>query len=609
MARYLALVWNPFDAQAAQAAEHLKLSYGQQKKEQILSAVVEDEGLCVYHGESFDTSNAVKINNLASIPKANGAIVGRIYNALDGMSPSTICEKLTEQDAAEIIDTLGKAVLDKFWGRYVAFIRDGRCNTVSVIRDPTGSVPCYYRRIDEVYIFFSHSEDIDPFNLPSPTINFNHIQCALLRGMVNRPTTGLNEVGKILQGECLLLENGHESRRLYWNAADHARRTFSGTQQDATDILRHTVLKCLNAQLGAHQRVLLRLSGGLDSNILLAATRHLRPSMSITSLNYVFGDPSADEGHLASIAAQHANSPLVTRKWSADEVNLADLQSFPRSPEMISRIFSLITRSVETKLYNDTQATAILSGVGGDHVYFQSYSYLAALDYAQQYGLNPGLLRIAHESARIAGISFGSALWQSIRHYLRPRFNPDALFTHYKDPFLSNSADDIDLLKHCHHPWVELARDMPPGKVTHIFYLTYPMILSYADDRATPFNEIIPFFCQPLIELALSIPSHLLMLGGRDRGLARKAFSQMVPPIIIQSQAKAGGSYFFRNLVDRNTTFIKSFLLDGHLAKAGLLNIDQIERSLNPDLPDNFHRRFGLLSFVSHEAWVRQWAD
>jgi asparagine synthase (glutamine-hydrolysing) len=159
------------------------------------------------------------------------------------------------------------------------------------------------------------------------------------------------------------------------------------------------------------------------------------------------------------------------------------------------------------------------------------------------------------------------------------------------------------------HPCLREVANIPPGKLRHlqnaIYAVEYYDPLGLDDDP----EPVHPLLSQPLIELCLQLPSYLLIHGGRDRGLARYAFSRNLPPQVVGRRSKGGMQEHMKDVISRDIAFVRTLLLDGILAKTGLLDREKLEDSLygRPSSTTSSVRE--LHTYMGIEAWLQRWTS
>lgn len=125
--------------------------------------------------------------------------------------------------------------------------------------------------------------------------------------------------------------------------------------------------------------------------------------------------------------------------------------------------------------------------------------------------------------------------------------------------------------------------------------------------RAGPL--VTPLIAQPVVEACLSIPSWLWCQGGRDRAVARAAFQDELPPIILNRRSKGGPDSFCVEVIETHRKSIRTDLTEGLLASHGLLDTSEIYMQLASVQPIKFpdHGRYAQL--METENWVRHWTS
>jgi asparagine synthase (glutamine-hydrolysing) len=147
----------------------------------------------------------------------------------------------------------------------------------------------------------------------------------------------------------------------------------------------------------------------------------------------------------------------------------------------------------------------------------------------------------------------------------------------------------------------------PPGKALHISIAT--AVPSYYEPRTPeepPMERIMPLFAQPVVEACLRAPTWLLTVGGRDRGLARRAFAPMLPPEIAGRESKGVADNLLGRTLAAHRNWIEPLLLDGLLADRGLIDRDAAREALAAAGEGVSANQATLLFLLCGEAWARE---
>jgi asparagine synthase (glutamine-hydrolysing) len=98
--------------------------------------------------------------------------------------------------------------------------------------------------------------------------------------------------------------------------------------------------------------------------------------------------------------------------------------------------------------------------------------------------------------------------------------------------------------------------------------------------------------------------------GGRDRAIARRAFTDALPPAIVRRQQKGAINQLNLMIVDANEAYVRELLLDGLLVKEGLLDRARLERYLTRGASRaGFEYNDVLRHHLCTETWLRRWSQ
>jgi asparagine synthase (glutamine-hydrolysing) len=159
------------------------------------------------------------------------------------------------------------------------------------------------------------------------------------------------------------------------------------------------------------------------------------------------------------------------------------------------------------------------------------------------------------------------------------------------------------------HPWLREPGRAPNGKIFHVWQLLFPAEYYHPLGSDAAPENVTPLFSQPLLELAMRIPTWLLTRGGWDRAIARRAFERDLPRRIVTRQTKGGQEEHAKAILVRNVSFARELLLDGYLVREQLVERDQLAEALTPGPAQLRSGNAELFSCLSAEAWVRMWCS
>lgn len=493
------------------------------------------------------------------------------------------------RSSAELADT---------WGAYVAISGAADRSIAAVRRDPSGRVPAFYARTAGGYVVASHLNDLLAVAPISTGIDWDYLTFTLLAGHLPAVHTGLVGVAEVLPGERLLLQTLEPRSTLDWRPSAFYRQSLS--PERARSVLRQSAEQAACFWAEAYDRITLDLSGGLDSAVMLGLLARSPARPELTCLNRRTRHSESDERRFAREAAALHGARLLELPI-VDEVSEPIHRELPPRPTfgMLPLGFASASEAAAQRL----GAQAYFTGRGGDHLFFSGTPTSAAADYLRRTRNPAGLMAIAYRLARASGRSIWSVMGQALA---RPRADQRLRELTNENPFLHSEASELDITRFI-HPWLlEAADDAPPAKFDQVIALVELQRHYDRFGRADACDETHPFISQPVIEASLATPSELFPAGGRDRGLEREVFCDLIPDSIYRRRSKGGTtSHLVRALV-RNLDWLRPLLLEGELTRRHILDRARLEAALDRTalLDGRFAAR--LVYVVIAQMWIDQ---
>ena len=603
MYRYIALVWNRTDREAAKAARFIAAKLNEVSPHQWRQAW-DGAGLAIYDaGAERGRMQTYRLH------RDGGAVLGRLFR---NDYTSQIAD-LDETESRKCLETRGQHLIDNYWGRYVAFLHDAASGTKYILRDPTGAFPCFSTPYRGVEIYFSDMQDAANFDFLPFTVNWEYLKTNIMLPMYQKTHTGLNEVAEVLPAECLEIGPFERKSRFVWDPTEISQTDVVEDPEEAAALLRTTVKSTIGALAGCYDRVIHNL-GGLDSSIALACMAQAPKRPEITCINFFTKSPRGEERFYCRQATNEFGVPLVEREL---DYRKADLTKIFKSNKLARPLgyFDCVGLTGDVlKLSKTKDAQALIYGVGGDNTLCKSARNLGALDYVHYHGFGRGISRIWMEASRYGRRS----IFATLRGMFKERFFPapcfkyvhDEHFRDYKVPLVNPDFVGTSGHEKFLHPLLIPDDRDPKGKYLQIF-VSALFSLEYYDHWDTSYyaERINCYLTQPIIETCLRIPIWVMTYGGIDRGLARRAFQRDLPRDIITRLSKSTPSEYYRDIFEHNIDFLREVLLDSLMVQKKILMRDKLEKALNRE--DMFlhiwHSQ--LLGYAGMEAWLRGWME
>lgn len=529
-----------------------------------------------------------------SMGKNGGAIIGTLFDT----PTSALVEGIEDAEAQIVFDSNGDQMIDRYWGSYVAVFANER-NRVSVIRDPSGSVPCYFARSGDTLVATSDvgvcaSLGLIPLEIDWPAV------CAHLLWPERRVSrTCIAAVRELMPGCRLTVHDGSvhiEPVWQPWRFTSSAMRIDDPTE--AAMRVQRAVDETGAAWSRRYVRPLVSLSGGLDSSIVMAATPD-----AVGAITFVTHEPLGDERRYAKAVADRCSIDLLEWRLAADSVDVrrSNAAGLVRP---VARLFGQELDRAWRATASATNADALCHGGGGDNVfcYLASAgpyldSMIAGLPRADRRAVADSLSQMTRVSVwRIKRAALRKALIHRGRHRWR------------RDPaMLSTKA--IGLGKDVsRHPWFEaIPSGILPGKQAHVASIIRIQNYLEAVDWQQDVAVTAPLMSQPVIETCLRIPTWLWCRDGMNRVVARDAFRDRLPAAVIDRRSKGSPAAFDAKLVATKRNEMLELLRYGHLAARGFIDTAAIEQALGHGCLMRGTDYLRATQFVDVEAWLQSW--
>lgn len=547
-----------------------------------------------------------------ALPENAGVVLGAVFErARDSTddSPSSPWHA-SARDVQAIVASQGRWLIENVWGNYVALVLDGQRSRVWVIKDPCGELPCFITVLNGVTVIFSDVADLIETGLFQFAIGSSYLAArVLLSGIAGQPP--LEGVEEVSRGECVEIDNeqgGAKRRQFYWHPS-----TFAGTEDPIEDAdlaaraLRATVRACTRSWARAHDSILHRLSGGLDSSIIAGCLGEANETSRLCCYTYFNPRGRSDERPWARLVVKRLGYPHIEWPVRPKDIQLERTIGMPLLVEPVPVMGYLLRSTLERTIAAERRATAVFCGDGGDSGFGAEAFAYSLSEYLERHGIGRRALKLATQIASLTEQSSWAVVIKSVSRWrhggsMEQLLSMLTLSSRLVSPALK---DAVAIPEHYPHPWFSRLHSVPWATIRRLgTLLSSPQFYHGAPESP---EVIAPLYSQPAIELLLRIPLYVHFEGGRERGLARRAFTGHVPDPILQRLWKDRAPGFYDELVYRNRAFLRDMLLDGVLAREGLLERAAVERALSDTVTGDAVLPTELFRHLDVEMWARTW--
>lgn len=563
------------------------------------SADLQRNGLAVFHaGARAGSSEVYALQNGA------GVVLGKLFTRSADDRSSAAPLQFNAAESAKIFASRGRHLVERYWGRYVAFLQDG---ATWVLRDPTAVLPCFHAKIAGVDVYFSWLDDAVRLGFKTNAVNWPFIvgtHC-LMRLQINE--TALSEVSQILGGECVEHRDGRVARTFYWNPLHIAEADFIEDRAEAVAALHRAARDNVQAWGSCYESIVHTLSGGLDSSIVMACLQDMPARPQIACINYYSEGSDTDERNYARLSAQRAGVELIERERNSalSLEPVRTLRVLPLPPT--TWLFYIENHHGQAQFAREHGATAIFSGNTGDQLFYQAQASFAVGDYVRHHGVRPALFNVALDAARMDRAS----VWHLLREGIRQGYSnkPWSVLDEagrYQSLLLRQAIEQAQHNPNLVHPLFQTPGRCPSGKLYHAFSLVFPPDLHNPMGDPDDAELVAPLYSQPLIEVLLRTPTYLLTAGGWDRATARRAFQHDMPREIAIRRTKGGMEEHAKAIFLRHIDLVRELLLDGLLVREKIIDRAALEEVLSGKPTRVAPGTVELFEYLGVEAWLRR---
>lgn len=487
-------------------------------------------------------------------------------------------------------------LLDHFWGAYLFAARDPSNGYWRVMVDPSGLLPVYRKVHDDTLLLSSDPGLFVQCTGVRHRVSYEAIEAHLRRPDFRLRRTCLASIDELVPGALVQTDPSLPVTQL-WQAEDFAKRNSRLTFEEHAEELRHISTNVIDHWVQRFGQTLVAASGGVDSSLICAAAHsadHQFGCVSVTT-----ADPSGNEIPYAQAVAEVCEARFVERLY--DPLLFDPARSASAGLARPSRrAFLVVLDTVLRDAMVELGAKVVFDGNGGDNLFCFLHSSAPLVDRLRKDGPGPGALATLLDMCRITGCSVPTMLLAATRRLLaRGPFDvvPE------DNSFLNGSAADVQFLPLTAWPVAGQGKRM--GWKDHLMLMMLGQ--NHIHGVSTPLPRFSPLASQPLVEFCLAVPTWQWAQGGRNRALARHAFSDILPRSVLARTSKAGPDSFILAAFHRNRAVIAERLLDGLLAAARIIDRSAVEHALHIDANQNGAAISRLLDLLEAENWARSW--
>lgn len=448
----------------------------------------------------------------------------------------------TNSDTEAIVhlyEEYGTRCAEHLRGMFALAIWDAPRRRLVIARDRLGIKPLYYSIGNGRLLFGSELKSLLAVGLDRE-IDQQALHDYLSLTYVPAPATIFKAARKLMPGSMLIAERGNVRIERYWNLSFEPDEKRFHSEPEIVDAVRERVEDAVRSHLVSDVPLGVFLSGGVDSQTLVACMRKFHTG-ALKTFSIGFAEKSFSELDRAREAAKHFGTEHHEMIVTPDTATMVpDLVSAFDEPYADS---SAIPVLCVARLARQS-VTVALTGEGGDEV-FAGYKTYAATRLAGLYrrAVPSPLRSLVSWGVNRLPVSHGKVSFD----YMAKRFvagaSNDAVDAHFSWKAIFDEASKQALYREPRAlgPTVRLYHEAVAGIDPQDLLARLLMIdtklglegdmLVKADrmSMASSLEGRVPLLDHPLVEMVASIPSRFKMKGMKTKVLLRAAMADVLP--------------------------------------------------------------------------------
>lgn len=520
---------------------------------------------------------------------------GELYNTEDIRAElSELGYKFTGHSDTEVLLTAyiewKEKCVDKLNGIFAFAVFDKKRQSLFAARDRAGVKPFFFHKYDGGLIFGSEIKTLLAHPDVKPRVNRLGLGEIFLIGPGRTPgASAFEEINELKPGECLTFDKNGFKIKKYWalKAAEHT-DSFEETAEKIRLLLKDSIKR----QLVSDVPLCCFLSGGLDSSIISATA----------------AEKYREEGEVLTTYSVDYTDNAKYFKANSFQPNSDDYYIDIMKDAIGSRHRKVI-------LDNDDVASAL-------------YDATLARDLPGMADVDSSLLLFCREvkkthtvavSGECADEIFGGYPW-----YL----NPDVLFaddfpwsgnTNLKAKLISKELLNFDPVDYVYGRYLDTIKAAPKTgeespidsrikEVTMLNLNWFMQTLLDRKDRMSMYSGLevrVPFCDHRIIEYAYNIPWEIKAYKGREKGLLRKAFEELLPDEIIKRKKSPYPKSHHPRYIERVRQNVKELLNTPSAPIWEIANKETVKNLLETEAAEYTRPWYGqLMNFPQIMAYI-----
>ena len=494
---------------------------------------------------------------------------------------------------------------------------------IIVSSDHFGVKPLYYHLNDNEVYFSSELKAICSVKREEISIDKSALKNYINFLWSPGEKTPFNEFKKLLPG-CHISGNINDINNLkttrYYSVPFKGEYWNGHSEEDLILKLENHLLKAVERQMLSDVPLGFFLSGGLDSSLLVAMARKLKPDLEINcyTIRVESNDGFTDDLFYAKEVAYHlkVNLKIIDAKNDI-------LKDFDK---VIYHLDEPQADPAPINVYNICKAArqdgikVLIGGTAGDDI-FSGYRRHQALRFEPIIDNIPAFIRKVIKNS-ITNLESQKPFVRRVKKMVSnfEKTREERMMRHFswlddeilKDLFLE--PNDYN----CFSYFDELTK-LIPSDTSDLNKMLFWEINTFLTDHNLNYTDKlsmavgvevrVPYLDQELVEFATKIPENLKLKRNETKYILKKVAEKYLPKEVIY-RPKTGFGAPVRDWILNDMDFlIEDYLSEESINKRGILNFQKVSELIENNKKGKIDASYPIWSLLSIESWMRQFLD
>lgn len=493
----------------------------------------------------------------------------------------------------------GAGALERLVGMFAFALLDEETGRLVLARDRMGEKPLYLWDRGDAFLFASEVKVLSAMAGQAPSVDCYQLRRYLVngyKGLRRDGRTFFEDVRELPAGHFMALDQGQPPKLVrYWKMSFNPVPMGADEAQARVDAAMNTAIERV---MRADVPIAVRLSGGIDSNVIAGIARH-RLNSDISCFSIIEDDWRYDESAMIAEGLKGLDVPNRQIRIPRDGFleRLEDMIGYFDGPPLTISYY--LHYLVSQAIHKDGFKVA-LGGTGADEVFSGYYDHY--LFWLAEMKDRPDFVALVTGWRETYGVFVRNPFLQDPYAFINQPDARDHIFLG-ADRFSAMLVDPFDE-PHAEVPFCDaILRNRMMNEVSRE---TVPVML-HDDDLASmrwSVENRAPYLDRDLVETLSQIPTEHLIQNSLPKALLRQAGKGLVPDAILDNPRKQGINAPVTSFVDFSDPSVRERLLDDS-PFFDLVDRQKFENFLGADTALNSDSKF-LFSLLAARVFLDQ---